>query len=541
MLPRVRKLISSLTPWWRYCRLLVFLFLLRGIVLLCVLPPFEGWDEYQHLAYAAILVEEGRAPVLGDGTQVPEWMYPALAKFPHSALGAEQVRIVGGQTYQEYWSQAERLSTRPTGVTVPLYQSQHPTLYYRLIAPVVRMMSPTEDVRSLVGVLRWVNVLLGAAAVYLVLWGIGRLTTLGPHRYLMGILVATQPLFLVNCARVANDALAVMLGTAAIVVLLVSSRSRYWATTFCGGAALGLSVLAKTVNLGLVPFSCVAAVWSAWQQNKSWKQPAVAVAILLVPAVAITYPYFRFNVMQHGMLSPMQEAVRNREEGRTWRDAVATAGEIDWADELGRRFFRRSLWAGAWSFLSAPRWMYRIYEYSYYLAAAGFLFSFSRRVRHDRNLFAQRDTTPMMALLCVSMAAGLAYHMIHSKMQLGAISTNAWYAAVVFPWMICLACQGLAYLPWRWCLRLSGGAMAMIFLLAEVHGVFFRMIPLYTQSSQMPVSVARLAALHPSWLQPSIGAAAFLIAMLSWVFAAAIWIGAERSAHAQDASRAGRN
>ena len=38
--------------FWRRLRvLLVALVVCRGVVLLSILPPFEGWDEYQHVAY----------------------------------------------------------------------------------------------------------------------------------------------------------------------------------------------------------------------------------------------------------------------------------------------------------------------------------------------------------------------------------------------------------------------------------------------------------------------------------------------------------
>ena len=50
--------------WRAYCGLLVSLFLVRGMWLLCVIPPLEQWDEYQHVAYFQHLVEHGEAPVL---------------------------------------------------------------------------------------------------------------------------------------------------------------------------------------------------------------------------------------------------------------------------------------------------------------------------------------------------------------------------------------------------------------------------------------------------------------------------------------------
>ena len=52
---------------WRRLRvILTGLVLCRGIVLLCVLPPFEGWDEYQHVGYIVYWNETGSRPWLGQ-------------------------------------------------------------------------------------------------------------------------------------------------------------------------------------------------------------------------------------------------------------------------------------------------------------------------------------------------------------------------------------------------------------------------------------------------------------------------------------------
>ena len=40
--------------------------LARGVMLMCVLPPLEGWDEYQHVAYVHSMHETGRRPVYGE-------------------------------------------------------------------------------------------------------------------------------------------------------------------------------------------------------------------------------------------------------------------------------------------------------------------------------------------------------------------------------------------------------------------------------------------------------------------------------------------
>lgn len=530
MWPLFRQVISWASPWGRYCRILIALFLFRGVVLLCVLPPFEGWDEYQHVAYAAYLVEEGHPPQLGGDSRVPPWMHAALVKYPHSHFGVEQVGIIGGLTYEQYWTQASPPSVLVEQSAIPLYQAQHPPLYYRLIAPIVRRMCPTSDLRSLIGVLRGLNLLLGAAAMALFLWAVGRLTTDGPHRYMIGLLAAVQPLFLMNCVRVANDALAVLLGSAAVVALLVSADPLAWKGRLVGGVALGASILAKTVNLGLAPFACVAAIWPASRGSRWAVRSLVALLVVLAPAVVLTYSYFSGNVSRYGMLTPMQEAVRNREAGRTWRDAVATARQIDWPDELSRRFIRRSLWAGAWSFVNVPRWMHRGHEWMFLAAAAGYFWLMWHKRRVARPLFLTYRTIALLVVLNGSMAAGLMYHMLHSKMLCGTITTNTWYAAVTFPWMLCLACQGWACYPGSRLVAIFGGMLLAILITAEWYGVFLGMIPYYTQAGSISLSIERLASLHPVWLHPAVGGAAILGGIATGVVAVGALVRSMRAA-----------
>ncbi len=56
--------------WPRLRLLLVTLVLCRGLVVVCALPPFEAWDEYQHVAYVQHIAETGRSAILHE-TKVP--------------------------------------------------------------------------------------------------------------------------------------------------------------------------------------------------------------------------------------------------------------------------------------------------------------------------------------------------------------------------------------------------------------------------------------------------------------------------------------
>src|SRR6476620_4199097 len=70
--------------WWLVASLLIAAFLARGPLYLSVFPPFEGWDEYQHLAYIVHLDSTGAIPVLDQRTRVSLALRPLVIATPHS-------------------------------------------------------------------------------------------------------------------------------------------------------------------------------------------------------------------------------------------------------------------------------------------------------------------------------------------------------------------------------------------------------------------------------------------------------------------------
>ena len=93
--------------WWLVAGLLITAFLARGPLYLSVFPPFEGWDEYQHLAYIAHLDETGTIPVF-DESRVSLALRPLVIAMPHSPWGGEQVQEWGALSYADYWNAPAR-------------------------------------------------------------------------------------------------------------------------------------------------------------------------------------------------------------------------------------------------------------------------------------------------------------------------------------------------------------------------------------------------------------------------------------------------
>src|SRR5690349_12128301 len=106
-------------PWRRVRRMLLGLVVCRGLVLLCALPPFEGWDEYQHVGYVQHAGETGRAATLGE-TKVPASLVLAQAEFPQSRHALDQIGRFGAVGYAAYWSAKEVRDTKASGPPRPI-------------------------------------------------------------------------------------------------------------------------------------------------------------------------------------------------------------------------------------------------------------------------------------------------------------------------------------------------------------------------------------------------------------------------------------
>ena len=93
---------SEALQWKKICLAITLLIIARGVFVLCVLPPFEGWDEYQHIAYIVYIKEQREIPRYGHST-VPRSMKDMLQRYPHSLFDNAQTETWGGKTYNEFW------------------------------------------------------------------------------------------------------------------------------------------------------------------------------------------------------------------------------------------------------------------------------------------------------------------------------------------------------------------------------------------------------------------------------------------------------
>ena len=503
--------------WLTVQSLLVALVVCRGLALLCVLPPFEGWDEYQHVGYIEHIRQTGQAPVLWE-TSVPTALLAEALKFPQPECAIrDQLGALGGVSYAAYWDRPD--TARYRGGSNVLYQAQHSPLAYRLAAPWFTALGGVRNLRTSVAGLRLANLALTAAAVWVVQWVLRRVVRREGDAALLGLALATHPMFLMNGARVANDALGVFLGTLAVgacLGLALSEGRRFVLHALGVGLLIGLAVSAKATNLGLLPFAAF-----AWLAAVVRRKPGAGSAVLggiamAAGTLAIVQAELRFNLAHYGLLTSMQEAVINHKKGLTRADLLQTAATIPWLKTLPRLWDRDLFFTGGWSFLPTHPRALRYYRYALFAGLVGWVWraaALATMQRSRRNaMFTSTWVPAAFVVLVLGYTAGLAFHMVQSKAAWGVSTTNPWYACAALPWFLALISAGGLFWPLgRWGRAALPAALAVICLGSELVGIWGRMVPVYTANATGWEMLRRLAQLQPG----ALGTATLALALVA--------------------------
>jgi len=493
---------------WRRLRvILTGLVLCRGIVLLCVLPPFEGWDEYQHVGYIVYWNETGSRPWLGQA-DVPASLLARLPAFPHCLSALRQIGSLGAVDYPTFWGRVRQgnppVAAAPAAGRISLYQAQHGPLYYRLVGPLFESLGGVGDLKRSIGGLRLVNLILTAGSAWLAIGIIARLVRDRRFAAFCGILIATQPLFLINGVRVANDALGVFLATVSIGWALNSPRRHQFVSLLGLGMLVGLAVLAKSVHFGLIPFIAACWLWTTLRQRDGHRRRLV-LGRTLVGALALTCGFlvmnqseFRANWTRFGSLTVMQEAVLNRQAGYGLGDLLRTARSISWPGFVRNLWLRKNLMSGGWSWAGDNQRRYFRHELLVVTSLLGWASMVvpGRRARIGK-LFLNPAFPWLCLALCLSYSVSLSYHVVQSQLCWGTMSTNPWYAAAAFPWFLLVVTAGAFAWPvgrFRFVLPVL---LVLFFLETESSIVLGSMISRYTALADWSEALRRLASLQP--------------------------------------------
>jgi 4-amino-4-deoxy-L-arabinose transferase-like glycosyltransferase len=298
--------LGALSPPARIMLLAWLVTLALGITYALLQPVWSRVDEAQHFHYVQYLYEERALPVEGETFISPE------------------VIEVSQQTGQWGWNPAGSTSTPQyldpaEWITVPEeldsnqrekwvrwnlwhfnYEAMQPPLYYALNVPIYAAMPDDPFVRLYA--MRILAAVMAAAIIpitYLVAreaFPDSRLVLFGAP--LTAMLIQGYPL---NMSQMTNDALAIPLAGAAILVLLRTLvRGASWKRTALAGALIGGSMLAKMTTIFLVPVALMAfGLMFAYRRERASRAVVHATAVVAI-ALAMMMPWIINNLIQYG-------------------------------------------------------------------------------------------------------------------------------------------------------------------------------------------------------------------------------------------------
>lgn len=328
----------------RRLALLWLLFLARGAYYCATLPLWEGWDEYAHFArlqhatntfalpdfdtpISREIDESMRLTPLADELR---WIGPPYLTHPqfHTLPTAEQqARLRQLAALPPEW--ARERSAHP----FTFYEAQQPPLYYWLLAAPLRLMSAWH-LESRVLAMRLLSLAIASFAIPLTFFA-ARTRLTEWQALCAAALLAAAPGFALDCARIANDSLAIAL--ASLLFWLVLTKASWLRR----GLVTGAGILSKSYFLPLIVFGPWRAVGLALATGGWW--------------------YVHNLAIGRSLSGWLDQAPLAKSLG-----AVMAVNWIDAASVTAKSFF----WFGAWSFLTLKAWIYHVINVIGLIAAA---------------------------------------------------------------------------------------------------------------------------------------------------------------------------
>lgn len=459
-----------------------------------LLPLWEGFDEWAHVAYLQRLASGQGLPLPGQ-TRISREVQASLSLTPMPAVPLSTPH----STHSQYWRlpPAERAVLRDSLLGLPRswarqedpagelnYEAQQPPLYYLSLAPIERAFAFLPLPERLLA-LRLVGVLLASLIVPLTFGAARAATGSVPAATAAAALVAAMPLPAMTAARVGNDALSMVLFAALLWVLARAAPQSGFRHALAAGLLLGLGLLTKAYFLTAVPALAMVYLWRVLPR-RSRRTAAVQAALVFATAGLLSFWWYWRNYRWTGSWSGLQQTAG---QSSSIAELLEQALHVDWP-RFAEISFRTHLWIGHWSFLQLRSWMYSVFAVLYALAGLGLLLPWlRRRPQNARGLGAA-------VLLCGWFWLGLAYHEV-TFARLGLSSSAGWYAvAVVSAEAVLLAAGWSALEGGR--LRLLAVAAAL-FALLDLYATNWLLIPYYTGLTAYEPS-GRLASFHLSQL-----------------------------------------
>jgi len=486
-------------------------FLLRGAFYCAEQPMWEGFDEWAHFGYIQHLAQFGRAPLRDE--PVSDELRRSVELVPVSAAAAES--SAAALTHDAFWQLPleERLrrewelrELRPSYKGEPLtksglkqYEAQQPPLYYSLLA-LVYLAIKDDSLPVRVFALRFVTLFIGAVGILLGCELAREVPSSRRAAIPILLLLASWPGLLVDLTRIANDGLALTLGSAFLLclfkILRGASRLRDW---MLAGVALGAALLTKSYMLAFVPLLPLAALIEVPRGKVRLSQAAGRILLALAFAGSIAGWWYAGAWQATGTISGEQIDIAAAGFGLSGK--LAAIVNIKWLRVLDATATIH-IWTSGWSFLVVRSWMYRVFECAAMAAGVGLIALTARLVWkvYRRGLGIGDACFSLIAFAYLLFCSGVAYFAIVVYLTRGISTALGWYLDGVAGIEAVLLAAGFTGLLGT---RRAAGCVAAVAALAgilDLYTVHFVSAPYYAGlTAHLPSGF--LATFHPSSLR----------------------------------------
>jgi hypothetical protein len=359
----------------RYVFSLYFIALFfMGLFYIATTPVFEPFDEMAHyssvrqIAYEAKIVK--RSESFLDRLVVEDYQGPDLYSSGNPPFD-------DGMVYYKFFNRQDLVDSyiKNRQVIPPAsftpgqknnWQSQHPPLYYALMAPVLRLVD-RQSLITQVFVLRSFSFLLALCGVALGVLAIIQRGRADPLTQKLPLLLGffiypfMLPMFFPEFARIGNDSLCLFLvGLLAYLLskwLANSDRVKY---SVAIGLTLGIGLLTKALFVPIAAATFMFIIIYLLIERRAYETPvklASSFSYILLPTIAIGGVWYGYNYLVLGDLSGNHVAIELAQKGGFFANIANTFSITTFLSSIARVPVTYA-WAGTWSLAHLPYALY---------------------------------------------------------------------------------------------------------------------------------------------------------------------------------------
>ncbi len=417
-----------------------FALLFIGLGYLAILPVFEGFDETAHYSSVRQIADTKTIPIYGASyldQEVTDYKGPS----PYGSLSPP---FDQGMTYAKFFAQtnstdnyilnyrqSSALSTyRPS--QSQNWQAQHPPLYYILMAPIEKIISPFPFITRIF-ILRLVSFIFALGGVFLGLLACrNQNITLKDDPSILGFIIypIILPMFFAEFTRIGNDSLCLFL--VGIIALLLSKLFKdinNKKLPLAIGIALGLGLLTKAffipITVALCFFFLLHIFFGKDQSTVKLKHRNNLILVIL-PTVIIGAGWYFYKLMVFGTFIGSADSIQLASQGGLLVNLSQNFSLYGLVRGVLATIVSYS-YAGTWSLTRLPA----LFHIPLLMLASWCFGVFALQLK--KRPFT--DSTWLAVLLLCTFGAGFLHHIIISLAINGNGNTPGWYFHILMPWI----------------------------------------------------------------------------------------------------------